>query len=1324
MDILKAEIARKRKLLEEKNILDPSKKYFKRGELLAKEQEEYFRKCGQQKKEEEEEEKKRQQDTDNKVNKQQKQPEQTESISLPRAEVIKRLRERSHPITLFGESETQSFKRLRRIEIQEPEANRGFRNDFQEAMDKVDQAYLNEILALGTQNESEKSNKEDDIDDSVTYEFIQEMAKKMGQGDRNHDMNVIMIVLQFLLKLWGQQLNSATAAEKTAAKHKMARATYTQTQVYLKPLMRKLKKKNLPEDICDSLMEITKHLLERNYIMASDAYLQMAIGNAPWPIGVTMVGIHARTGREKIFSKNVAHVMNDETQRKYIQALKRLMTKCQEYFPTDPSRCVEYNALAALYVVFPKTSMILDYIIKFHIEDCLNILSETDNLGYYSIKIDFLKLFETYPDIGDKVLCSPIETLPACDRDIIKAQQNILEGTEYKSLISKLSYYYLKRNVYARFFGLPVCPELHRTIFPKNVDLGCFLKVTGTVVRVTQSKMLEYQRKYICMKCKYENCVEAEFEHRYILRAPTKCGNTDTRCRCSTFSQVNLVSREHCKDYQEIKIQEQVNKLSIGTIPGSMWVILENDLVDCCKPGDDVIICGTVRRRWRPSAHNRKSEVELVLQANYVEVSNSQKSEVVAAAPDIKDCFEDYWSNYEACPLKGRDQILASVCPQVYGLHLVKLAVLLTVITGSNHIVEKEETKKVAPDDRHTTNVRGQCHLLLVGDPGTGKSQLLRAAAELTTRSVFTSGAGSTKAGLTCAALREEGEWQLEAGALVLSDGGVCCIDEISHLREHDRTAIHEAMEQQTISIAKAGIVCKLNTRCAVVAACNPKGHYQTDEPLSVNVSLGTPLLSRFDLIFILLDSKNKAWDKLVSSYILFGGSTTVEAKKKWSLEKLQMYISLVGPRSSQMTKSANTILQSYYMMQRKSKNRDPSRTTVRMLDSLVRLSQAHCRLMYRTSILPMDAIMAVSLVDLSMQDCTLDDTVNALHSTFSKYPDYEYLCTAKKVLTRLNLYSIWQEELLYYGRLLQVDHKTLESEIDKRSWHIFSKYDDVTDDNIPLSSSLVTSSYFDINKQKNNEVSNDLDTSTNNQGNVGVNNRLAATLKKHATLNKDERKPPLINKRRNVTKRKRKEVIIETNLLEEKTPCKTRKVIGRTRENHAQMSNEISDNDIGDGRDVQIDISTVEDTFMELDGIENDKEDHGNDKSSESETNLSLQALGSKQYNNEKVSESNNETSNTKESPSSKTVQKLKQFQFIGNPDLNKFYDDKSKDQAVERKSVEHDKQESQENQVTLLNDITKQLENTSNSRKPSSSATSQISMFESSDCEIDFDI
>lgn len=263
---------------------------------------------------------------------------------IPRNEVIRKLRERLEPILLFGESEHDSCKRLRQLEISAPEVNRGFRNDFQEAMEEVDQAYLQELLHSHGQLEVEDKKKEEDyaIDDSVTMETIQEMAHRLGRGNRDHDLHCIHTLLEYLLKLWEEDFEKRSSQASRTTKGKIARATFTQTRVYLKPLLRKLKNKTLPEDILDSLTDIVKHLLKRDYLKASDAYLTMAIGNAPWPIGVTMVGIHARTGREKIFSKNVAHVMNDETQRKYIQGLKRLMTKCQEFFPTDPSKCVEY----------------------------------------------------------------------------------------------------------------------------------------------------------------------------------------------------------------------------------------------------------------------------------------------------------------------------------------------------------------------------------------------------------------------------------------------------------------------------------------------------------------------------------------------------------------------------------------------------------------------------------------------------------------------------------------------------------------------------------------------------------------------------------------------------------------------------------------------------------------------------------------------------------------------------------------------------------------------------------------------------------------------
>lgn len=226
-------------------------------------------------------------------------------------------------------------------------------------MEKVDAAYLEEIVKSGGSslgNETEKKKGAHDVKIEVmntNIEEILEQAQYLGkqrskrpssdEEQRKSDCEVILKFMKYLLELWGKKLNDRDEAEKRSTQGKISTAIYGQTQNYLKPLFKQLTKGTIADDILRHLILIVKCMLERDYVKASDAYLQMAIGNAPWPIGVTMVGIHARTGREKIFSQNIAHVLNDETQRKYIQALKRLMTQSQKMFPTDPSRCVEYT---------------------------------------------------------------------------------------------------------------------------------------------------------------------------------------------------------------------------------------------------------------------------------------------------------------------------------------------------------------------------------------------------------------------------------------------------------------------------------------------------------------------------------------------------------------------------------------------------------------------------------------------------------------------------------------------------------------------------------------------------------------------------------------------------------------------------------------------------------------------------------------------------------------------------------------------------------------------------------------------------------------------
>ncbi|XP_059160298.1 pre-mRNA-splicing factor 18-like isoform X2 [Physella acuta] len=340
MDVLKAEIERKKRQLEESSLIkNPKQKYFKRADLASKQAEEYWKKSSNVVKSEYVSQNEgivpAVSNVDGKTDRQ---------AQLPRKEVVRKLRERGEPIRLFGEDDFDAYKRLKKLETSEPDIKgEGYSNDFQAAMEKVDEDYLNEIIKSTGKEEVNTSNDVSVKDDGTTQEDINRMRQELGQGDKDKDHEIVLRFFKFVLKKWGEQLNTRPEEEKRTIKGKVASATHSQTVAYLKPLFRKLKYKDIDEGLLESIVEIVQYMMDKNYIKANDSYLEMAIGNAPWPIGVTMVGIHARTGREKISSRYVAHVLNDETQRKYIQAVKRLMTQCQNLFPTDPSR--SYNFL-------------------------------------------------------------------------------------------------------------------------------------------------------------------------------------------------------------------------------------------------------------------------------------------------------------------------------------------------------------------------------------------------------------------------------------------------------------------------------------------------------------------------------------------------------------------------------------------------------------------------------------------------------------------------------------------------------------------------------------------------------------------------------------------------------------------------------------------------------------------------------------------------------------------------------------------------------------------------------------------------------------------
>jgi hypothetical protein len=316
----------------------------------------------------------------------------------------------------------------------------------------------------------------------------------------------------------------------------------------------------------------------------------------------------------------------------------------------------------------------------------------------------------------------------------------------------------------------------------------------------------------------------------------------------------------------------------------------------------------------------------------------------------------------------------------------------------------------------------------------SGKSQVLRFAAALCPRSVLTTGVGTTSAGLTCAAVREGNgnEFSLEAGALVLADKGVCCIDEFGCIREQDRTTIHEAMEQQTLSVAKAGIVCKLNCRATIIAVMNPKDClYDNQASLSHNTGLGTPLLSRFDIIFKLMDTSDAERDSNVTTYLLnraIQGAgfdvSTLDGEKgsesPWTMEKLRSYISFVKELQPVMSDSAALLLERHYEKCRSS----PGNTipvTVRFLESLIRLSQAHARLLYRKNVTLQDAVAILQVMECTAYayggfDGSVDDFENAMYCDpmtvdFSPEADLDMLCFEYRILERYGMLSFIDDD-------------------------------------------------------------------------------------------------------------------------------------------------------------------------------------------------------------------------------------------------------------------------------------------------------------------------
>jgi len=566
------------------------------------------------------------------------------------------------------------------------------------------------------------------------------------------------------------------------------------------------------------------------------------------------------------------------------------------------------------------------------------------------IVVDFNDLVSV-PFIESKFVESPDEILNAFSRAIKEILQE--RFPEYARKI--------EHDIRARIANFPAERSLRQI---NSEVITKMTSVSGMVVRASEVKPLAKELTY---KCLDKHISKFTLLDGMSLDKAVKCQSP----RCPYTNLAIVAEESRFIDFQIVRLQELPEDLPPGQLPHYVNVSMKQDLVDYARPGDRIILTGIVRIEQERVSGVKQSESALYrlrMDGNNIEfiggrgIKGTRRTEREEISPDEQKIIRTLSKNPDIY-----NRLIASFAPHIRGHELFKEAILLLIV-GS--------TQRALSDG---SKIRGDINVFLVGDPGTAKSEMLKFCARIAPRGLYTSGRGSTAAGLTAAVVRDaSGIFMLEAGAVVLGDQGLVCIDEFDKMRPEDRSALHEVMEQQSASIAKGGIVATLNARTSILAAANPMfGKYDPFKNLTENVNLPIPLLTRFDLVFVVRDIPHKEKDRQIAQHILSQhGTSGTDTTSLIDVDILTKYLAYAKQNDPVLTKEAENKIMEFYLKMRSVEGEDKEKMitiTPRQLEGLIRLSTARARILLKNQVEEDDADRAIYLFNEMLKNAGID---------------------------------------------------------------------------------------------------------------------------------------------------------------------------------------------------------------------------------------------------------------------------------------------------------------------------------------------------------------